>query len=206
MCQCVCAPVPGSPHMRRGTGVLGDVAGCPHTQKRPLGRKQTRQHAGLPVISAPCIYSPEPWAHKKSVYVNENTSLMHLNLFLLWKSPMAQCVYTDVIKFSVWTAAWARFWGGGAMESVWSFLMSRRSDIIWVCTASCLWTRSHYEVTETTHRCIQWSWQKHSTMFGRMYFCWPYGDCDVCWSLARLPSFSFTLQGHGDLLWLVPIK
>lgn len=37
---------------------------------------------------------------------------------------------TDVIKFSVWTAAWARLCGGGATESVWSFLMSLHSDVI----------------------------------------------------------------------------
>lgn len=61
---------------------------------------------------------------------------------------VTESVYTDVIKFSVWTAAWARIWGGGAMASVWSFFMSLRSDIIWVCTASCLWTHSHCMIKE----------------------------------------------------------
>lgn len=73
-------------------------------------------------------------------------------------------VYTDVIKFSVWTAAWARLWGGGAMASAWSFLTSLRSDVIGVCTASCLWTRSHYAVTEKTHRHINISWQGNYKM------------------------------------------
>lgn len=31
-------------------------------------------------------------------------------------------------------------------------------------------------------------------------------DTDVCWPLARLSSLPFTLQGHGDLLWLVLIQ
>ena len=57
---CVNAPVPVSPHMRRGTVVLGDVAVCPHTQRRPLDKMLTHQHAALQRISVPCTYSPEP--------------------------------------------------------------------------------------------------------------------------------------------------
>lgn len=150
----VCAPVPESPHTRRGTGVLGDVAVCLHTRRRPLGRRQTRQHAALLVISVPCTCSPEPWAHENSPRVSQN---IHILIILFPPERVCtyiycvQSVYTDVMKFSVWTAAWARPWGGGAMESVWSFLMSLRSDVIWVCTASCLWTRSHFAATETTH-------------------------------------------------------
>lgn len=33
-----------------------------------------------------------------------------------------------------------------------------------------------------------------------------YCHCDVGWCLARLSSLPFTLQGHGDLLWLVLIQ
>lgn len=43
-------------------------------------------------------------------------------------------------------------------------------------------------------------------MFAFMWFCWSYCDCDVGWSLARLPSLPFTLQSHGHLLWLVLIQ
>ena len=57
---CTHTPVPVSPHRRRGTGVLGDVAVCPHTQRRPPGKRLTHRHAAPQEISVPCTYSPAP--------------------------------------------------------------------------------------------------------------------------------------------------
>lgn len=81
------------------------------------------------------------------------------------------------------------------MESFCSFLMSLRREVIWLWTASCLWTRSHCKIRNRFENRAENNppndlWES-------------YCDGDVCRSLAGLPPLPFTLQGHGDLLWSV---
>lgn len=196
----VCTPVPVSPHMMRGTAVLGGAAVCPHTQRRPPDKRPTHQLAAQLETSVLWNYSQEPWIEKTNK--NKNTANLQVKMILLKQTALfsshvfltvelilgsfivfscnwLQAVSTNVMKFSVWTAAWAKLWGGGATQSVWSFLMSLRSEVIWLCTASCLWTRSHYT---NTHRLTYKSDNTFWQIVPLMKYEWSHCDGDVCWS------------------------
>lgn len=122
ICICMCAPGRESLHMKRGTGGLGDVSKCPHKHKKRLSRRLSHQRAALLEISAPCTYSP-------GYYVESKCFGQNIQFFIHFDTLHNVYTDTDVIKFSVWTAAWARLCSGGATASVWSFLMSRHSDV-----------------------------------------------------------------------------
>lgn len=65
ICICMFVPVPESPHMRRGTGVLEGVSVCPRKRKRRPSRTPSLPHAAPLEISAPCTYSPVRYPCRK---------------------------------------------------------------------------------------------------------------------------------------------
>lgn len=112
ICICMCVPVPGSPHMRRGTGVLEDVSVCPRKHKRRPSRRPSLPHAALLEISAPCTYSPEHCACRKQLCGTKrpiSNLLWHVALYLrqYWRDKIFS-VDSSLGQALRWGGHWVR--------------------------------------------------------------------------------------------------